>query len=64
VSVRLQLLPLGEGGEAETLFRLDGWGSTKAFPREGGTINRPRVIVPDGDKRGGSEQSERGGQAA
>ena len=23
-----KFLPLGEGGEAETLFRLDGWGTT------------------------------------
>jgi len=27
--VRQQLLPLGEGGEAETLFRLDGWGTSQ-----------------------------------
>ena len=26
-------LPLGEGGEAETLFRLDGWGTTHTKAR-------------------------------
>jgi len=26
-TIAVKILPLGEGGKAETLFRLDGWGS-------------------------------------
>jgi len=44
------VLPLGEGGEAETLFRLDGWGSTHSnFPHLASPFGRGVLRKQDGE---------------
>ena len=43
-----KFLPLGEGGEAETLFRLDGWGTSQISSPKGKTSGHFFALT-DGD---------------